>query len=66
MISNRLAGHTLPNEGRVYHLGVMVWRGSTRCSCGERSPELDTVNARRRWHREHKAKIRETQEGDTE
>jgi hypothetical protein len=61
--SNRLAGHTLPNEGRVfgYQLGCMV--GSARCSCGEESPSLPSANARKKWHREHKDKIRAAEEG---
>jgi hypothetical protein len=60
MRSNRLAGHELPNEGRIFPTGSFysVPKGSTRCSCGEESPVLSSVNARKRWHREHKDAVR--------
>jgi hypothetical protein len=32
--------------------------GCGLCQCGERSPVLWSDNARKRWHREHKEKIR--------
>ncbi|TDC34204.1 hypothetical protein E1211_17810 [Micromonospora sp. 15K316] len=59
MKSNRLAGHTLPNEGRLYDRGIyLVREGAIRCSCGDVSPFLPNATARRRWHREHKAAVR--------
>lgn len=61
---NRLKGHTLPNEGRLYDAhGYPVNTGKATCSCGEQSPETDTIAARQRWHRSHKAGIRDAQEG---
>lgn len=62
MRSNRLAGHTLPNEGRIQVGGIWVERGPARCSCGAESDVLKSDNARRRWHFEHKAQIRAAQE----
>lgn len=58
MRANRLAGHTLPNEGAIYDGVYIVSRGSTRCSCGVESPPLPSDNARRKWHRDHKDTIR--------
>lgn len=59
MIANRVAGHTLPREGRLYDAhGYPVRVGRARCSCGETSPEMATVAARRRWHRDHKFDVR--------
>lgn len=66
MRSNRLAGHELPFEGKATRkerksfaakqTGEQV--GHTYCSCGERSPELPSDNARKKWHRDHKNDIR--------
>jgi hypothetical protein len=66
VIINRLAGHELPHEGKAtkkerrnfapQQTGLAV--GHTYCSCGARSPELPSDNARKRWHREHKDEIR--------
>lgn len=64
MISNRLAGHELRYEGRVFDAAVGLvnslvnGRGATRCSCGEWSPVLPSTAARKRWHREHKDAVR--------
>ena len=59
MKSNRLAGHTLRNEGRVYDPhGYPMCCGPAVCSCGAQSESLHTAAARQRWHREHKATIR--------
>jgi hypothetical protein len=60
MRSNRLAGHTLPNEGRINGLSVGYSQccGPAVCSCGAESEVLHGANARKRWHREHKDKIR--------
>lgn len=61
MRSNRLAGHELPNEGRIYWNGIYIVReGQTRCSCGVESPTLPSANARRRWHANHKDEVRGT------
>lgn len=58
MRANRLAGHTLPNEGAIRDGIYIVTVGSTRCSCGIESPVLPSDNARRKWHRDHKDTIR--------
>ena len=63
MRSNRLAGHTLPNEGRIQAEGLWVEHGPARRSCGVESEPLKSDNARRRWHFAHKAEIRVAQEG---
>lgn len=61
MRTNRLAGHGLPHEGRVWN-GLTRqfgnYAGTTSCSCGLISPFLASTSARRKWHREHKDKIR--------
>lgn len=54
---NRLSGHILPNEGRI-NAGRTA-EGHAVCSCGATSPEsLPSANARKAWHRDHKALIR--------
>ena len=58
MSGNRLPGHTLPFEGKVYGYGYRVNYGRARCSCGAESPPLDSDAARKRWHREHKDEVR--------
>ncbi len=58
MTPNRLAGHALRNEGRLYEHGMSVRAGVGRCECGATSPILPGPSARRRWHREHKDAIR--------
>jgi len=60
-IPNRLAGHELRNEGRVYggySAGYINGPGRATCSCGFRSEELPSTNARKQWHRDHKARVR--------
>jgi hypothetical protein len=64
-MSNILPGHALRNEGRVFwdeHLERAdddpPSRGSAVCECGATSPVLDSDNARKRWHREHKDEMR--------
>jgi hypothetical protein len=39
--------------------GIYGWSrtGRGECSCGERSPVLESNAARKRWHREHKAEV---------
>ncbi|RKR92681.1 hypothetical protein BDK92_7158 [Micromonospora pisi] len=54
----RLAGHTLPAEGRIFDQGSRIREGATACSCGEPSPVLPSDNARREWHAEHKTEVR--------
>lgn len=57
--SGRLAGHGLRNEGRVYDAANQrVAAGSSRCECGESSPELPSQAARQRWHERHKERMR--------
>lgn len=51
----RLAGHTLPDEGRIYDNSYRLTEGPAVCSCGDRSESLGSDNARRAWHRKHKA-----------
>ena len=67
--STRLAGHSLWSEGWPVEAtpghGV-GWRsmshrsgaGRALCECGEMSPVLDSVNKRKRWHKEvHKPEV---------
>ncbi len=68
--STRLAGHALWSEGWPVEATPghgEGWRpgrrsadvGRALCECGEMSPVLDSVNERKRWHREiHKPEIR--------
>lgn len=59
MNRNRLAGHTLPQEGRVYGpTGIRKTLGKARCSCGAESPTLSSNKGRQDWHRQHKDEIR--------
>lgn len=51
---SRLAGHTLPNEGR---LPWSTAEGPAVCSCGATSEPLASANARQKWHRGHKAAV---------
>lgn len=67
--------HTLRNEGaaHVWWHGQPVRArysrpgtgggGMALCSCGATSPILPSGNARKRWHREHKAQMREASGG---
>jgi hypothetical protein len=64
-ISTRLAGHYLYAEGKPFYAdgrrittyGAQVGHGM--CSCGSVSDAVfDTDAARKRWHRDHKDKIR--------
>lgn len=58
--STRLAGHTLPNEGRVYDpYGYRLSEAAARCSCGEESPVLPNDAQRRKWHANHKQALRD-------
>lgn len=59
MKPNRLAGHTLHSEGRLFDLhGYPQCCGPAVCSCGATSGNLHTAAARKRWHREHKDAVR--------
>lgn len=60
MKADRLPGHGLVAEGRVWIPGQPVRGGAGRavCGCGVESPELPNTSARKRWHREHKDAIR--------
>ena len=60
MKTNRLAGHTLPDEGRVRGKGFrFVSDGVGLCSCGATSERMLTSDgARKRWHRQHKDEVR--------
>jgi hypothetical protein len=60
MKANRLAGHTLPNEGRLpgWPPSTQNGTGKARCSCGSESPELPSTTQRQAWFRDHKDDIR--------
>ena len=68
MRRTNLKGHALWNGGKPYEPGgeeeeawVLVrrgWAGRGVCSCGEVSAVLDSDNARKRWHAEHKSAVR--------
>lgn len=59
MKANRLAGHELPNEGRVRVAGRYGnGPGRARCACGEKSPALPNTAQRKQWHRDHKDSVR--------
>ena len=60
MKSNRLAGHELPNEGRIRDAAGWLSNGPgrARCSCGMRSPKLSNTSKRKTWHRDHKDDLR--------
>ena len=59
MKANRLPGHTLPTEGRLYdEHGNRAAVGSVTCSCGVPSPVLPSTTKRLLWHRYHKDHIR--------
>lgn len=73
--STRLPGHGLLSEGLPYvrrqgdeeddpswhRTDRWVHTGHGVCSCGTASPEpLNTNGARKRWHREHKERLRAT------
>lgn len=55
--SRRLAGHGLFWGGKADHPTGRAYcgLGPALCECGERSPDLPTNNARKEWHRGHKA-----------
>jgi hypothetical protein len=64
----RLAGHTLQAEGAAYRKGDppnvrfpkrVTWNttggvGFGLCSCGAKSPVLDSGQKRKEWHKDHK------------
>jgi hypothetical protein len=62
MRDNRLAGHSLPCEGRVQLGGHIIGDGSGEgravCECGTESELLPSTRARQQWHRAHKNDIR--------
>ncbi len=63
MMPNRVPGHTLRKEGRVW--SSLNYRdengpGIARCSCGADSSHLASTAARKRWHRAHKDEVRAT------
>jgi hypothetical protein len=58
MTSARIPGHTLPDEGRIWRFGRPDnGPGTTRCSCGAQSPELQSTAQRKQWHRDHKTAV---------
>ena len=68
MTSNRgktlVKGHTLYREGWAHDQdGVPFYAGNLcsgfgKCSCGALSPWLETRNARKQWHAQHKAELK--------
>lgn len=67
---SRLAGHELQSEGAPYDsngkLTNILYGGTSgvgrgKCSCGALSPDLDSGNQRKAWHRDHKDQIRKEQ-----
>lgn len=64
MTSRQVAGHALKHEGAPYEVvddrprRLFSTRvGMALCSCGTLSPVLQSGGQRKRWHREHKAKV---------
>jgi hypothetical protein len=68
--NTRLSGHALRHEGKPFRRGGRTgndWvrhygndrQGFGLCECGATSPELATDAARRRWHVNHKAEVRQ-------
>lgn len=55
MTVSRLAGHTLPTEGRIYVNSYRIAEGPAVCSCGWQSDLLTSDSARQKAHRQHKA-----------
>jgi hypothetical protein len=60
--SQRVSGHTLHSEGAAFKFdGRFAYSdtgwGLGKCSCGVLSEMLPSRNARKRWHREHKAAV---------
>ncbi|WP_045740770.1 hypothetical protein [Actinoplanes rectilineatus] len=53
----RLAGHTLPNEGRITVNGYRTNQGPAVCSCGWTSADLFSDTSRRDAHRQHKQDV---------
>lgn len=67
-----LKGHALQSEGKPYERGEYGGKwirvsyaqfptspaGVGLCECGATSPVLESNGARRRWHADHKEKIR--------
>lgn len=70
MTGARVSGHTLIDEGaahdangrRPYGLSRRG-DGHGRCSCGALSERLPSANARKRWHRDHKAAVMSSGDG---
>lgn len=61
--STRIAGHTLPNEGRIFDGPSRITEGPTSCSCGAESPFLSSDSARQQWHATHKDEVRQARDG---
>jgi hypothetical protein len=70
-VTTRLSGHVLRGEGKPcrrtskhrtppysYEIIHGTSSGRALCECGEKSPELDSDGARKRWHRQHKEQVR--------
>jgi CDGSH-type Zn-finger protein len=68
MASTRLAGHALQSEGKPYML-TEEWSGHpdvradgpggyALCECGTSSGWMTSDGQRKRWHADHKEKIR--------
>jgi hypothetical protein len=61
-VKGKLAGHALVTGWASTRVYPYKQGGSVEavCECGARSPRLATVEARRQWHREHKADVLDT------
>ena len=66
-MSNRMKGHALIGEGAPHddngNRFPRLWGGTNgdgraKCSCGELSPVLGSGIQRKRWHRDHKERLR--------
>ena len=69
-----IAGHAIAHEGAAftaegeYARADRSWigtagQGYAKCECGAMSPEIGGRKYRREWHRQHKAEVREQEEG---
>lgn len=61
----RVAGHGLLREGWPYgDDGIEMFfkddTGRGKCKCGAMSEPVETIAARRRWHREHKEAMKKS------
>lgn len=57
----RVKGHSLLFEGKPINRfrfgGGVGGVGQAECTCGARSPELNSGAKRKRWHKQHKTEM---------